>query len=401
MTKVPPSQPATDREKREPANWFERHPKKSLTLIVLGLMLGLVGLLLIAEKLVETLASPQDYRPRVKRHIRLREYPPFHVGFAYNPERPHFNDRIIHRIDDNGFIIPSKIHDNPDLTLVFLGGSSTECFNMPEDQRFPYLVGRLLEEKTGLKINSYNGAMAGNNSLHSLNILLNKVIPLQPRLVVMMHNINDLVILLYENSYWNQNKYKSPLVAYPATWETAGKYLQESVHVLRDLLIPALYAHFKEWKRNLGGKVSARGDDQDEFAAVRDRPARVDRERLQEEFRRNLETFISICQAQQLTPVLLTQPSRLKENPDPEILTPIKQRLEARQGITYQQFRELFLAFNQVIRETGARHLIPVIDLAGKIPPEKEYLEDVVHLTEKGSVLVAQVVSQALLPYIK
>jgi hypothetical protein len=69
----------------------------------------------------------------------------------------------------------------------------------------------LLEKKSGLRVNAYNAAMAGNNSLHSINILLNKVIPLQPNIVFMMHNINDLAILLHEDSYWNKNKYKSDL----------------------------------------------------------------------------------------------------------------------------------------------------------------------------------------------
>ena len=49
------------------------------------------------------------------------------------------------RVDRQGFIMPSKIHDHPDLTIAFLGGSTTECIYVDEDNRFPYLVGRLLE----------------------------------------------------------------------------------------------------------------------------------------------------------------------------------------------------------------------------------------------------------------
>ena len=107
------------------------------------------------------------------------------------------------RVDRQGFIMPSKIHDHPDLTIAFLGGSTTECTYVDEDNRFPYLAGRLLERQTHLKVNSYNAGRSGNNTLHCLNVLLNKVVNLKPDIVVLMENINDLAILMYEKTYWN------------------------------------------------------------------------------------------------------------------------------------------------------------------------------------------------------
>ncbi len=38
-----------------------------------------------------------------------------------------------------------------------------------------------------------------------------------------------------------------------------------------------------------------------------------------EEFRLNLQTFINICRARKITPVLLTQFNRYKADPDPKI----------------------------------------------------------------------------------
>jgi hypothetical protein len=97
------------------------------------------------------------------------------------------------RTDADGFMLPYNIYDKPDLTLVFLGGSTVACIYVDEDQRFPHLAGQLLEQKTGKKITSINSGVGGNNSLHSIDVLLNKIIPIKPDVVVMMHNINDLV----------------------------------------------------------------------------------------------------------------------------------------------------------------------------------------------------------------
>ena len=97
----------------------------------------------------------------------------------------------------------------PDLTLVFLGGSTVACIYVDEESRFPSLVGQLLSQQTGKKVTSYNSGVGGNNSLHSLDILLNKIIPLKPDVVVMMHNINDLVALIYDKTYWSNNPTRS------------------------------------------------------------------------------------------------------------------------------------------------------------------------------------------------
>jgi hypothetical protein len=99
------------------------------------------------------------------------------------------------RTDTRGFLLPYNRYEKPDLTLIFLGGSTVACIYMEEASRFPYLVGNRLEKATGKKVTSINSGVSGNNSLHCLDILLNKIVPLKPDVVVMMENINDLVLI--------------------------------------------------------------------------------------------------------------------------------------------------------------------------------------------------------------
>ncbi len=181
-------------------NWLERHPKKVIFLLVL-LVVG--GLTMAAEKFLAWKAGNLRHPAKVKRYIKLREFPPGYAEVLLpTKELLTISDTAVRReylirSDDHGFIRPSKVHEHPDLVLAFLGGSTTECIYDDENNRFPYLAGHLLEEKTGLRVNSYNAAKSGNDSLHSLNIMLNKVVSLKPDIVVMMHNINELAVLLY------------------------------------------------------------------------------------------------------------------------------------------------------------------------------------------------------------
>ncbi|MGO9176370.1 MAG: SGNH/GDSL hydrolase family protein [Desulfobaccales bacterium] len=374
--------------------WLERHPQKVIFLLV---FLAVCGLGLLTEKILAFKAGSLSHPLGVKRFIKLREFEPGYAEVLLpSLQAMAQSDTLVRRpyiirVDENGFIMPAKVHEHPDLTLVFLGGSTTEDIYDDENNRFPYLVGHLLEESTGLRVNSYNAAKSGNDSLHSLDVLLNKVLPLKPDLVAMMHNINDLSILLFEKSYWNRNPSRSPLIEKKPDWRTVGKNLQETFQLARDLVVPNLYAA-------LHRLLHAEGKSQaDEFQQVRGQKIEVNQDYLVREFTLNLQTFINICRARGITPVLLTMPSRLKDDPDP-LIRRLMQRLEKQNGITYRDFKGAFDRFNQAIREVAAQNRVLLVDLAQEIPQEKEYMSDVVHFNPEGSRLVAQKIAAGLSP---
>ncbi|MBI4794944.1 MAG: hypothetical protein HY790_03745 [Deltaproteobacteria bacterium] len=338
------------------------------------------------------------YKSGIVRVIRLRESEPLFSGkFAPTDDEMRMSDTLIRkgypfRIDADGFIMPSRVHNHPDPTLVFLGGSTTACYYVDEEERFPFLAGRLLEKDTKLKVNSYNSGVGGNFSLHSLDILLNKVIPMKPEVVVMMHHINDLAILMFAGSYWSKDFKKgntAPIV------ELNKKIID--FRLLVDRFIPHLYNVLKELekkvRRTLRPKKAA--SQEDELRDIRGKKIVLDKEHLVKEFKMNLQMFINICRARNITPVLMTMANRLKENPDPLILE-LTKGLERDHGITYKEYKEVFDLFNQAIRQTAAANGVLAIDLARAAPQEKEYIYDLVHFTNPGSRLAARVIKEGL-----
>jgi hypothetical protein len=367
-------------------NWFEANSKIILCIFLCS---SILIMLFVTEKILALKSN--THTSGIKRSIRLREYDPLLYRFqTYNDPQMKLFDSFtqkdyVLRVDRDGFIMPSKIHEHPDFVIVFLGASTTECTWVDETNRFPYLVGRFLEKEMGKKINSYNASKAGNNTLHSIDILYNKLIPLKPNIVVMMHNVNDLNVLLYENTYWNHNPYRSPIVE-------DNPSLVKQFKEIRDLLIPYTYAGIKDIIRLIRGTKEV-----DEFKKVRGKKVTIDKSYLANEFRLNLETFIQICKIRGITPVLMTQQNRITSNPDRVIV----QQLDlfgGSKGMTYADYKEVYDLFNQTTRETGARHGILVIDLAQKIPPEKEFLFDAIHLTDRGSEVAAHIIQEELRP---
>jgi hypothetical protein len=354
-------------------------------------------LALAADKMLGYKTAPQG--PTTQRYVRLRELSPLTFEVLTPPPRIFDTEAgsqprpVFIRVDEQGFLMPSRIHAHPDLTLAFLGGSTTECRVVPEESRFPYLVGRRLEEAFKVKVNSYNAARSGNNSLHSINILLHKLMPLIPDIVVMMHNINDLVALLYEKTYWNNNASRRVLVEVKPT--LTGQ-VRGFFQVLREETIPNLYRALVEFSQRLRG---GEHQETDEFSHIRGRKVEINRPYLLQEFRSNLQMFVDMCRDRQVTPVLMTQPNRFSGNLDPKTWKEVKV-MEA-QGISFADFQELHALFNQTIREVGAANQVLVVDLAGEIPSEPSYVYDPVHLTERASKLAAQIISRDLEPLVK
>jgi hypothetical protein len=280
--------------------------------------------------------------------------------------------------------------------LVFLGGSTTECSYVEEENRFPYLVGRLLEKKTGLRTDSYNAAKGGNTSLHSLDALLNKVIPVKPDVAIMMHNVNDLAVLLFEKTFWTKNPYRSPLVEIKPSCKTAMKNVEESFHIMRDLYLPHLSRQLKNLYHHIVGNSSS----VDEFKQARGRKIQVDKQKLVSEFSMNLQTFINISRARKITPVLMTMANRLKDHPDPFILSVERTTVETGTGLNYKDFKDLVDLFNQTIREVAAANSVFVIDLDRKVPKEKELMYDFVHLNDTGCKYVSDIIAAELYPVV-
>ena len=81
------------------------------------------------------------------RYVRLREYRP--GLYKSRPTPPFLADnpgneghvRCELSIDAEGFIEPSRVHEQPDVTIAFLGGSTTAIEYVQPQLRFPYLVG--------------------------------------------------------------------------------------------------------------------------------------------------------------------------------------------------------------------------------------------------------------------
>ena len=368
---------------------------KKTNLVYIFYLLGVSFLFLI---LAEAYFSYADYKGKLEannpnaekmnaeqvwdysRHIRLREQKAL-INEEIMPNKSRLIEGSLEkklykfRTDGEGFIEPSIIHQDPDLTMVFMGGSTTECLFVDEDKRFPYLAGKLIAEETGMKINSINSGRSMNHVIHNLNILINKMIPFKLDYVFLMNNINDLYIMQGgDKSYWNEHPIRSLLI-HKTQKEKQDYFVAIKGYIKK--LIPHTYLRLQELKHKIKPPKENNEIDQEfnfkEYAS---------------EFEKALTSFVRVCKSYNFKTVLMTQASRFTEVPSYPY---------SNEKISYSDYRKAHRLFNETIRNVAAREKVGLIDLEQQIPQTKEYMYDVMHLNNSGSVLVAQKISEYMI----
>lgn len=356
---------------------------------VLGFAVGL-GLILAEPFVRQHYAKTGNlFMEQRERYIDMRELTP---NVRYMPEileKDGKTRQVTMAVDENGFIRPSKIHEEPDFSMVFLGGSTTECAQVEEQNRFPYLVGHNLEKALGKKINSYNAGRSANNTFHANLALLAKVIPLKPKFAVIMHNVNDIGIVSRPESYWGSDLTDlSILKHFPDNMNSGNFGLREFLRYVKNSLFPYSWnlvsSKLNQGKGSLQNHPAANLNvlkETNESIGKEDLPAHADFAR--DQFVKALKLFIATSRIYGIEPILLTQ-GHLR----------IVNNAKDKQGMAMLAF------FNEAIKELGQNEGVNVIDIDRHVSehPEKTSLfYDSVHYRDAGSRFIAGVISDHML----
>ncbi len=362
----------------------------------------LINILLLLALL--TLIDPffnradMNHTTKVNRGLVIREFPP-HSDFYKKPPDHYITEtqqleqkKYRVRTDANGFIIGEHTQqDKAKADVIFFGGSTTECLYVDENKRFPYVVGEQLSNKTsGEKLQVLNSGLSHSHSLHSIHNLLAKGRPLEPKIVVWMHNINDLTLLTKTGDYGTAPETRTLMQTFdnePAHTLSVLKRIEHFFTAIRELLFPNIYFRLATLHYEIRTPDSV-----DEWSALRDKNT-FDYDTIEQKFEQSLSAFIQLSRAYDMEVVLMTQFNRL--DPADNFIREIYSRYHQK-DLDYDTFCEYYKKFNNKIREVAQREGLLLIDLAAEMESTNTYLCDAVHLNNKGSERVADIISNQL-----
>jgi hypothetical protein len=343
--------------------------------------------------------------------VALRIYNPFHFRLKgdkillptgvretiVNRINPKLDPVIINTRNSLGFRGPEAPNDwargdheaaggAKELTVITIGGSTTECHFLSDSLTWPFLLGlRLADSVRGCWLN--NAGLDGQSTFGHLVMLNDYVKKLHPSVVVFLTGINDV--------------------------ETSGPSFHDKLYE-RGAYPDLLHFLFNNSEvLNLGlnlwrGWRARRFNNTTNGMMVLDSVRRmaladsVVRARLEaqgpfvEGYRARLNALADTCLAWHIVPVFVTQPDQFGYGRDPATGADLA-AFPVEPSVNGALLWAMLERYNDIIRRMCAERGLPMIDLARLMPKNSLYFYDMSHFTNAGASEVAGLVAPPMI----
>lgn len=181
----------------------------------------------------------------MKRKIRLYEYDP-EINRTFIPSSGYLENTVANgleakeyrvRTNSSGFILPFGLESNETKgSSIILGDSIAECIFLDEE----YRIESILQNRN--KDNLYlNHGYSGATTLDILNIIINKIVPLEPKKIFLMSGIVDGNISM--KGFYHQDDETSTIVESPKSVNSINNFLQH-----REILLNTVFDIVKKFE---------------------------------------------------------------------------------------------------------------------------------------------------------
>jgi hypothetical protein len=375
------------------------HATRRHTVALVTLTIGVM--LLVAEialRLVSPLPNPYEPRaggkPAVNQYIRF-EYPVNYTATTRaEPGLPGLTGTNRFTTNNAGFRGDSLIEPKPpgEFRVFIVGGSTTECFYVDDKDDMARVVQNELAAvaPAGIVPRVYNVGMSGAASDDHVAMISQRLVHMQPDLIVVFCGINDLTRSIYHYDYRHYFDYNPAL---HVVW-----YKRFLMHFQMARRLFAL-------KQRVTGTGSQRLQEQRTLVTnyaglvglLRSVPASDIPPRTDEgSYATNLRSMIGLAKSNHVRFVYMTQATTWNSRVDPAAKDHHWMRYRAgapgaRPGDDGVTFREDLMdaameRLNNTMRAVSAEESVPMYDLARVLPKSLEYFYDDCHFNTAGSL---------------
>jgi lysophospholipase L1-like esterase len=347
--------------------------------------------------------NPLPFRVR-RNHLVL----PVHQRYEFHHDDAKKLDRVTYHTKNSlGFRGPDPPGDFASrLTIVTIGGSTTECLFLSDGRTWTDVLGRRLTRvRPDVWVN--NAGLDGQSTFGHVVLLRDVIVPLRPAVAVFLVGANDVGLAVsndYDNSMssswipWRQrwSVYEHVLSEVRTPWHDEWAFLTDHSEIFGAI------ENFRRMRRTKQAgfghlEIELRGRERFEPEA-RVADAMVERVRPGlAAYEERLRTLLEMCRANGITPVLVTQPLLAGEGTDPATgvdLGGVVVRGGDNGSIVWRQ-QEMY---NDVTRSTAAAQHVLLVDAARDLPKDSRFYYDFGHLTNEGAERFGAIVADAIEP---
>jgi hypothetical protein len=300
---------------------------------------------------------------------------------------PELDKRALYKKNNLGFRgaePPPDFHDW--LTIIAIGGSTTECTAINEGKTWEDHLGDTLNQSMS-KIWMNNAGFDGHSTFGHVVLLRDYIQYLKPKVCLFLMGVNDVnrsdptADLNFTKS---QTSWIIPLAKYSK---------------LANLVLN-LYRNHLTKEQGMPHAFSKPGSEQLYLPDSTIQKSLMASKKFLGNYGKRLHEIVGLCRSNKIEPVFITQPCMTGFGIDS--LTgfdfancKITNKLN---GKLHWDRLELY---NDVTRSVGAETGTLVIDLAQKLPKSSAYFYDNLHYNNAGCTKVAEIIACDLLPYLQ
>ena len=279
------------------------------------------------------------------------------------------------------------------LSVIAVGGSTTECAFLSDGKDWPALIAEYLKNDFG-PVWLNNAGLDGFSTFGYTVLLRDMILKLKPKVLIFLVGANDMARKEAGEHSASHIKGSIRLDSIEGFVKSASAYSEVASVALNSY-------------RYLRARASGLPHQNLDIVALPH--ATYPDPNLPEllephihtfvpAFEQRLQTIIRLAKDFQIDPVLITQPSLLGRGIDPSTGIDLRTiKFGRTTGRTYWTTLELY---NQATREVGIQENVLTIDLAEELEKDSKLFYDALHFTNTGAAEVARIIYKHLNPYV-
>ena len=318
---------------------------------------------------------------------------PVHQRYRFHNDRATKLDPvIIHTKNSLGFRGPEPPHDFARrLTLLTIGGSTTECLFLSDGKTWTDAMARRLQRSfPDIWVN--NAGLDGQSTYGHLILLRDFVEGLHPRVAVFLIGVNDIGLA-------TTNPYDTALTPPSSPLRSAIVFVRD--HSELAALGQNLFRVARAKEEGFGhGQIDVTALPHLEHDEANTRATLEKFSAALPAFASRVAAIIQECRAHGIEPVLVTQPGLYGDAVDPATgvdLSTLKAQ-GAANGRLWWRVQELY---NDATRATARAHAVTLVDAARELPKDSRLFYDFMHFTNEGAAQLGDLVASGIEPRLR
>lgn len=279
------------------------------------------------------------------------------------------------------------------IKIITIGGSTTECSYNSDSLTWPAILEKQLRQKLAPNVWLNNAGLDGTSTYGHLILLQDHIVPLHPDYVIFLTGVNDME---------NENDHDFDLYHSDKINKSSAKEFFRSLLKKSEVgaLLENLYRYRLAYNKGLVHRVM---DYKKEGTLILDSAAIAkhiaDQPHFLNAYRRRILKLDSVCRANNIKAIFLTQPSVFGSFTDPATGLDFT-NIKTAEGRNSKLERTILQMYNDVLTDLGKQGRIKTIDVASAMPLNSKYYYDFTHYTIHGTDTLGKMLSDSLLNYL-